>query len=354
MRDRNHFVVDEQTQQPPHLLPPPYLVDIDGHAHPARHQEALLRQMRPVKEVQPDSGGDVDVVEDYDEVMRQRLNKIKLEGAQFRSARSAMAQREGAGGREREGEGAGGREREREGEGAGGREREGERADSSLNGGQNIINGVEAEETAESSRVVSMETDQQGDESGVSEQQMNGDIGPSPPPPEEPQNPKTQNGTPPPEEQNPEPQNGTPPPPPEEPQQHGGAPPLPPEEPQQHSSAPLHPPLEEPQQHIGAPPPPPEEPQQHIGAPPPPPEEPQQHIGAPPPPPEEPTVDVTTQQGGGQSIQNMLSSVIYSLGLTEEEASQYLSHWHSRTVIPPLDSPTLALVLYLLCHVTLM
>ena len=29
IRDRNHFVVDEQAQIPPHLLPPPYLVSVD-------------------------------------------------------------------------------------------------------------------------------------------------------------------------------------------------------------------------------------------------------------------------------------------------------------------------------------
>ena len=57
---------------------------------------------------------------------------------------------------------------------------------------------------------------------------------------------------------------------------------------------------------------------------------------------EEPTVDVTSQQDGGQSVQNMLSSVIYSLGLSEEEELQHLSHWHNRTIIPSLDTSTLA------------
>ena len=122
MRDRNHFVVDEQSQRPPHLLPPPYLVDMDGHAHPARHQEALLQQMRPVKPVEHNSTETEE--EDYDKFMRSRL---MFESSQFRHARSAMAQREGAGGREREGEVR--REEGREGEGEVGREegREGER-----------------------------------------------------------------------------------------------------------------------------------------------------------------------------------------------------------------------------------
>ena len=318
MRDRNHFVVDEQSQRPPHLLPPPYLVDIDGHAHPARHQEALLRQMRPVEQVKPDSSGDIDdVVEDYDEVMRERLNKIRLEGAQFRSARSAMAQREGAGGRER----GGGRD-----EGTG-----------SLGGGRGLVNGVaaaeEQREAAESSRVVSIGTNDGGQEgeASKSEQKINGSS-PPPPPPDEQHNPEQQSGPSPPspeEQQQQQQQSG--PPPPEEQQQQSCPPPH--EEPQQ--SGP--PPHEEPQQSC---PPPHEEPQQSG---PPPPEEPQRQSG--PPPPDEPTVDVTTQQERGQSVQNMLSSIIYSLGLTEDEESQYLSHWHSRTIIPPLDTPTLALVL---------
>ena len=31
MRDSNEFVVDEQTQQPPHLMQPPFLVNADGN-----------------------------------------------------------------------------------------------------------------------------------------------------------------------------------------------------------------------------------------------------------------------------------------------------------------------------------
>ena len=65
--------------------------------------------------------------------------------------------------------------------------------------------------------------------------------------------------------------------------------------------------------------------------------------GPPPPPPEEPTVDVMTEEEGrGQLVQNMLSSIVYSLGLTEAEELQYLTHWHNRTIVPTLDSSTLA------------
>lgn len=33
-RDLNNVVVDEQTQIPPHLMPPPFLVDMDGNPYP--------------------------------------------------------------------------------------------------------------------------------------------------------------------------------------------------------------------------------------------------------------------------------------------------------------------------------
>lgn len=36
IRDANGFVLDEQTQQAPHLMPPPFLVDVDGNPHPPR------------------------------------------------------------------------------------------------------------------------------------------------------------------------------------------------------------------------------------------------------------------------------------------------------------------------------
>lgn len=41
MRDANNFVLDEQTQQPPHLMPPPFLVDIDGNPYPAALQRLV-------------------------------------------------------------------------------------------------------------------------------------------------------------------------------------------------------------------------------------------------------------------------------------------------------------------------
>ncbi|CAJ0933419.1 unnamed protein product, partial [Ranitomeya imitator] len=39
--DSNHFVLDEQTQQAPHLMPPPFLVDVDGNPHPPPYQRLV-------------------------------------------------------------------------------------------------------------------------------------------------------------------------------------------------------------------------------------------------------------------------------------------------------------------------
>ncbi|XP_021165006.2 bromodomain and WD repeat-containing protein 3 isoform X1 [Fundulus heteroclitus] len=41
IRDANGFVLDEQTQQAPHLMPPPFLVDVDGNPHPPRYQRLV-------------------------------------------------------------------------------------------------------------------------------------------------------------------------------------------------------------------------------------------------------------------------------------------------------------------------
>uniref|UniRef100_A0A8L0DVS9 Bromodomain and WD repeat domain containing 1 n=1 Tax=Oncorhynchus mykiss TaxID=8022 RepID=A0A8L0DVS9_ONCMY len=41
IRDANGFVLDEQTQQAPHLMPPPFLVDVDGNPHPPIYQRLV-------------------------------------------------------------------------------------------------------------------------------------------------------------------------------------------------------------------------------------------------------------------------------------------------------------------------
>lgn len=86
MRDRNHYVVDEQTQLLPHLLPPPYLVNIDGHAHPACYQEALLRRVRPAEQVRQERTAEE--MEDYDEYMKKHLKTVKQQSFGFGRARS--------------------------------------------------------------------------------------------------------------------------------------------------------------------------------------------------------------------------------------------------------------------------
>uniref|UniRef100_A0A8C3MQK7 Bromodomain and WD repeat-containing protein 1 n=1 Tax=Geospiza parvula TaxID=87175 RepID=A0A8C3MQK7_GEOPR len=41
LRDCNNYVLDEQTQQAPHLMPPPFLVDVDGNPHPTKYQRLV-------------------------------------------------------------------------------------------------------------------------------------------------------------------------------------------------------------------------------------------------------------------------------------------------------------------------
>lgn len=41
MRDYNHTVLDEQTQIAPHLMPPPFLVDVDGNPYPPALQRLV-------------------------------------------------------------------------------------------------------------------------------------------------------------------------------------------------------------------------------------------------------------------------------------------------------------------------
>ena len=48
-------------------------------------------------------------------------------------------------------------------------------------------------------------------------------------------------------------------------------------------------------------------------------------------------VDVEENSQDGLNVQNMLSSLVYSLGLNEMETKQIISLWHNRTVVPPLD-----------------
>ncbi|KAK2154938.1 hypothetical protein LSH36_253g03021 [Paralvinella palmiformis] len=76
IRDANNFILDEQTQQPPHLMPPPFLVDIDGNPHPPRYQRLVPgrencqdTQLIPQLGVLPN--GDREVLDDILEAVEQ-------------------------------------------------------------------------------------------------------------------------------------------------------------------------------------------------------------------------------------------------------------------------------------------
>lgn len=45
IRDANNYVLDEQTQTAPHLMPPPFLVDVDGNPYPP-----VLQRLVPGRE----------------------------------------------------------------------------------------------------------------------------------------------------------------------------------------------------------------------------------------------------------------------------------------------------------------
>ncbi|XP_051961036.1 bromodomain and WD repeat-containing protein 3 isoform X2 [Xyrauchen texanus] len=68
IRDSNNFVLDEQTQQAPHLMPPPFLVDVDGNPHSPRFQRLVPgRENCKEEQLVPQLGymanGDGEVVE---------------------------------------------------------------------------------------------------------------------------------------------------------------------------------------------------------------------------------------------------------------------------------------------------
>ena len=54
-------------------MPPPYLVDIDGHPHPLKGQQGILELIRPPSKLNFSKGKEeVDIIVDYDEFMKQR------------------------------------------------------------------------------------------------------------------------------------------------------------------------------------------------------------------------------------------------------------------------------------------
>ncbi|KAL6086679.1 hypothetical protein STEG23_028440, partial [Scotinomys teguina] len=76
IRDANNYVLDEQTQQAPHLMPPPFLVDVDGNPHPTKFQRLVPgRENCKDEQLIPQLGyvanGDGEVVE---QVIGQQTN----------------------------------------------------------------------------------------------------------------------------------------------------------------------------------------------------------------------------------------------------------------------------------------
>lgn len=71
IRDANHFVLDEQTQMAPHLMPPPFLVDIDGNPYPPPQQRLVPgRESCPMDQLVPNitvsAGGHQEVMGNAD------------------------------------------------------------------------------------------------------------------------------------------------------------------------------------------------------------------------------------------------------------------------------------------------
>lgn len=57
IRDVNHYVLDEQTQLVPHLMPPPFLVDVDGNPYPPQMQRLVPgRENCPTDQLIPNIG----------------------------------------------------------------------------------------------------------------------------------------------------------------------------------------------------------------------------------------------------------------------------------------------------------
>uniref|UniRef100_A0A4W3HL33 Bromodomain and WD repeat domain containing 3 n=1 Tax=Callorhinchus milii TaxID=7868 RepID=A0A4W3HL33_CALMI len=94
IRDVNNYVLDEQTQQAPHLMPPPFLVDVDGNPHPTRYQrlvpgrencmdEQLVPQLGYMTDDQYENGQEPSVLDD---VIRELQREHDLRQGNDRAA----------------------------------------------------------------------------------------------------------------------------------------------------------------------------------------------------------------------------------------------------------------------------
>ncbi|BFZ25162.1 hypothetical protein BsWGS_28200 [Bradybaena similaris] len=90
IRDANNHVLDEQTQQPPHLMPPPFLVDIDGNPYPANIQRLVpgrenCNDASLVPQIVVNAHGESEVIGDIDvegrvEVPVNQNGEVESEG----------------------------------------------------------------------------------------------------------------------------------------------------------------------------------------------------------------------------------------------------------------------------------
>uniref|UniRef100_A0A671USR1 Bromodomain and WD repeat domain containing 1 n=1 Tax=Sparus aurata TaxID=8175 RepID=A0A671USR1_SPAAU len=110
IRDTNGFVLDEQTQQAPHLMPPPFLVDVDGNPHPPRYQRLVPGRENIAAEHLVPQLGDGEVVEqvisqqtaEHEEVTIRRSSLLdeairNLQEQQARQSQAGAEARPGAG-----------------------------------------------------------------------------------------------------------------------------------------------------------------------------------------------------------------------------------------------------------------
>ncbi|KAJ8937367.1 hypothetical protein NQ314_011913 [Rhamnusium bicolor] len=97
VRDSNDYVLDEQTQIPPHLMPPPFLVDIDGNPYPPMLQRLVPgRELCNVEQLVPNivigNEGTQEVIQDIPQnlplVMEDNQDEdIRVAGSSFRQSR---------------------------------------------------------------------------------------------------------------------------------------------------------------------------------------------------------------------------------------------------------------------------
>ncbi|CAG9864164.1 unnamed protein product [Phyllotreta striolata] len=93
VRDTNHYVLDEQTQIPPHLMPPPFLVDIDGNPYPPMLQRLVPgREFCNVEQLIPNiiigNEGTQEVIQDLPQNHIASLERNdQEEGSSFRPGR---------------------------------------------------------------------------------------------------------------------------------------------------------------------------------------------------------------------------------------------------------------------------